>query len=307
MWLHLPISASLRESEDSTFPSDSLCQRLAASAMWRSKPLRLASWRRVWRTTPWMRRLCGVTLEPSHQDSIVAAWLEQFSVSPVRISLSQENKRGLSKGTEADSSLPPCGSFARLDASGSFLKMSRQCSLFPQDTPYSEKLPKAGSMRNGYLFKRPMWERATNGSGSSSWPTARAEDSESCGNHPSATGGGDSLTGVTRNWHTPSTEDGKTDGANALGRYGTGIMLNSDQRLRNQAATWKTPHGMGNLNASGKHGGSGGGEFGKQAMNWPTPYASDGQRGGDGYTAAATGQDLVRDVREWSKDGIEKS
>lgn len=36
-------------------------------------------------------------------------------------------------------------------------------------------------------------------------------------------------------------------------------------------AAWKTPHGMGGLDASGKMGGAGGGEFAKQANQWQTP------------------------------------
>lgn len=199
MWIYLPTLASLPESAGSTSPCDSLFQRLAASAMWRSKFLRLASWRRAWQTAPWMRRLSGVTYEPSHQDSIVAEWLEQFSVSPVRISLSQESKPAWVREPEADSSTTPCGSFARLDASGSFLKTSHQFSLFPQDVPYSENLPKAGSMRSGFLFERPTLALRTAESGSSSWPTARAEDSECCGNHPGAQdslGGGRLVTGT---------------------------------------------------------------------------------------------------------------
>jgi DNA (cytosine-5)-methyltransferase 1 len=35
---------------------------------------------------------------------------------------------------------------------------------------------------------------------SRNWPTARAEDAESCGNHP---GAADSLTGIARSWPTP--------------------------------------------------------------------------------------------------------
>lgn len=35
-------------------------------------------------------------------------------------------------------------------------------------------------------------------------------------------------------WHTPSTEDNKTDGKKVLDRYGTDEMKTSDQRLRNQ-------------------------------------------------------------------------
>lgn len=42
-------------------------------------------------------------------------------------------------------------------------------------------------------------------------------------------------------WHTPSTEDDKTDGPKVLARYGTPEMLTTDQRLRNQAAHFPTP------------------------------------------------------------------
>jgi len=38
------------------------------------------------------------------------------------------------------------------------------------------------------------------------WPSARGEDSESCGNHPNAT---DSLTGATKSWPTASARDHK--------------------------------------------------------------------------------------------------
>ena len=186
VWIYLPKSLTYRSSavsEDSIFLSALQCQQLAASAMWRSKRLRPASWQRVWKTVPWMRRLFGPTFALSHPDSIVAAWLEQFSVSPARICLSQESKRALKVEPEADSSTLPCESFARLDANGAFLKTSLQSSLFPQDIPYCENLPKAGSMRSGYLYELPTLALRTSGKESSSWPTARAEDSECCGNH----------------------------------------------------------------------------------------------------------------------------
>ena len=230
MWIYLPISVSSAASADSTLPSDSLLQRLVASAMWRSKFLRLASWRRAWKTAPWMRRLSGVTLEPYQQNSIVAEWLEQFSVSPARICLSQESKRALKVGPEADFSTLPCASFARLDANGAFLKMSLHSSLFPQDIPYSENLPKAGSMRSGFLFERPTLALRTDESASSSWPTARAEDSECCGNHQGAQ---DSLGGATRNWGTPRANDAEKRG-----------VISGDPRngVLGQAVNWGTPN-----------------------------------------------------------------
>lgn len=264
MWLWLPISVSSQGSEDSTSPCDSLFQRLTASAMWRSKFQRSASWRRAWKMVPWMRRLCGLTFDPSLQNFIVAEWLEQFSVSPARISLSQESKRALRTAPEADSSMTPCGSFARLDANGVFLRTSPQFSLFQQDTPFSENLPKAGSMWNGFLFAQPTLELRTDASEYSSWPTARAEDSECCGNHPGAQ---DSLTGASRARGTPRVTT--NNGIGCPERTGNG------SRLEDQAEKfWNTPHGMAGVDASGKHGGAGGGEFAKQANRWPTPDAN---------------------------------
>ncbi len=188
MWLYLPklTSASSATPVASTLPSDSLYRPLAASAMWRSSFRQPRFWQRALRKVPWTRLLSGLTSEPSHADSTVAAWLEQFSVSPARTSLSQASKKDLSKAPAAGCSSAPCESFARLDASGAFLKTSLPFSLFQQDMPFSENLPKAGSMRSGFLFERPMLELRTDGSGYSSWPTARAEDSECCGNHPGA-------------------------------------------------------------------------------------------------------------------------
>ncbi len=53
---------------------------------------------------------------------------------------------------------------------------------------------------------------------------------------------------------------------------------------------WKTPHGMANYDATGKVGGAGGGEFAKQANQWPTPKDRDwkgqSQRGKHGLMDA---------------------
>lgn len=279
MWLILPTSASSPESEDSILPCDSLFHRLVASAMWRSKHLRPESWRRVWRTVPWARRLSGLTLEPSLQDSIVVEWLEQFSVSPVRISLSQESKRASKVKPGQDSSTTPCESFARLDASGCFWKTSLQFSLFQQDTPYSESLPKAGSMRSGFLFARPKWERPTAESGYSSLDIEE-EDGE--------------------NWPTARSSDGEKGGPNQRGGGRGDLMLSS------AAAQWKTPHGMGGLDASGKNGGSGGGEFAKQATQWTTPQAHDSGGGNPSRVRRKGTQhgcsNLADDVTKWTHE-----
>jgi hypothetical protein len=50
---------------------------------------------------------------------------------------------------------------------------------------------------------------------------------------------------------------------------------NAQIQLAHQADKWHTPHGMAGMDASGKHGGSSGGEFAKQATQWPTPKTQD--------------------------------
>nr|WP_294560181.1 hypothetical protein [uncultured Rhodopila sp.] len=101
------------------------------------------------------------------------------------------------------------------------------------------------------------------------WPTARAEDGASCGNHPGVV---DSLTGAAKCW----------------------------------LAQWATPHGMSNVDANGKVGGCGGGEFGKQANQWTTPQAHD-KHGPKSAESIAKGREnskvgvrnLNEDVSQW--------
>jgi hypothetical protein len=145
--------------------------------------------------------------------------------------------------------------------------MTKKVSLFGEHwETFSGRFPASGSLRNGVVFERPTLELRTGEKEYSSWPTARAEGSECCGNHPGAQ---DSLLGATRDWRTPNTRD----------HHAQGPRLDADQRqvcLVDRAVEfWKTPHGMANMDASGKHGGAGGGEFAKQANNWTTPQAHD--------------------------------
>lgn len=65
--------------------------RLASSVTSRGKPMLPAYWRRVWKTAPWIRRLSGVTCEPSTLDRGVASWISSLegtrvsrSVTPAR-------------------------------------------------------------------------------------------------------------------------------------------------------------------------------------------------------------------------------
>lgn len=81
MWLYIPTSHFLREPADWTSPSDSLCQRLAQFATWKTKLLPLKSWRRELKKGRLMKRLSGLMCEPSQANYSVAAWLESLEDS----------------------------------------------------------------------------------------------------------------------------------------------------------------------------------------------------------------------------------
>jgi len=120
-------------------------------------------------------------------------------------------------------------------------------------TPLSE------SSESGGGNQTQLWRQAEK-----MWPTARAEDSESCGTHPGSKGG-DSLTGMLKNWPTPD--------ANAMERTNRSPSEGAATRptIALAAKNWKTPHGMAGIDHSGKVGG--GGEFAKQVEAWATPQA----------------------------------
>jgi hypothetical protein len=69
----------------------------------------------------------------------------------------------------------------------------------------SPDAPNMGANRGGGKA-RARHKIQSLGKASQQWPTPRAEDSESCGNHPGAM---DSLTGATRLWGTPTSRDWK--------------------------------------------------------------------------------------------------
>jgi hypothetical protein len=129
-------------------------------------------------------------------------------------------------------------------------------------------------MRSGRCYARPTWVPRTSGNGSSSWPTARAEDSEQCGNHPGST---DSLTGAIRQWPTPAAREYKGANGEEHLENGTG-RKHLDQLPNFVAHLWATPNVPNGGRSSSTSNYT---EDGKkrqidivaQASNWPTPTA----------------------------------
>lgn len=136
--------------------------------------------------------------------------------------------------------------------------------------------------------RRQKLARVINVSGSSSspdvWPTARAEDSESCGNHPGAT---DSLTGVTRDWLTPHGMNG-TDHTGKQGRGG---------EFAKQATEWQTPA----TDSFRSRGGDRKDEMGldQQTRFWPTPNAAAHSANTNREERGAGGPNLHETSQQW--------
>lgn len=235
MWLRIPTSHCSPATEDSTWPSDALCQKLAASVTWRGKLLRPQSWRLAWKTEGWRKRLSGLTLSPSQADCFVAAWLDSLAGSPARTSALQGDKPE-SRESEADCFLRLSDSFASWSpSSGCFSKTSRQFSIFRQEQPFLENLPKSGSMRNGELYERPML-------------VDRIGESGRLCTHGEA----DLVEGQTMHWPTPRTITGGAESAQRKQELGRTESGGSD--LQSAAANWPTPKARDSKSAEGQAG-----------------------------------------------------
>lgn len=271
MWLHIPTSHFSPEPEASTSPSDSLCQRLAQSATWKTKSLPPKSWQRELKKGRLTTRLSGLMCEPSRADFSVAAWLESLEDSHVPTSaLPAAKPESLENVAASGSSMR--GLFAKLNHNGFISKMSHQSSMWEMEEPYSENLPSWGSMRNGELYQQQPWAPRISESEFSSWPTARSEDAESCGNHPGAV---DSLTGAVKHWPTPNANpDAPNVSKNRGAQHGGERRRLTDQCLSTRAQNWPTP----DANASSYSNGLYGQNLREASSMWSTPNVPNGGR-----------------------------
>jgi len=321
VWLHIRSSVYSAGQECSTLPCDAQFQALALSSTWRGKLQRPQSWRRVWKTAACAKLLSGPTLEPSTAARLMAEWTESLAASHVPTCPLPGDRLG-STETPADCISSTCESFAKFSPDGSLLKTSRQFSLFQQEEPYCENLPRSGSMRNGELYERPMLAPRIDGTGLSSWPTPksqdgihpgatiakpgsqvyltimannwptpRSEDLESCGNHPGAV---DSLTGATRQWATPNCRDDHNPSTPESPRTARKLEQGWTIDLNEQAAWWTTPQAHdaagGNPERVGRFGTKhGGANLADDVTLWKTPDVPNGGRTMTAEDVAANG------------------
>lgn len=279
MWVHIPsqcypcfpawadsTSASTPPSEYSAIPSP--------LPLWSNgKPFVLASWRRAWRTAPYLRRLSGTTLPPSLRETFTASWTASLRASRASRGVSPDG--GPAPVTSAGSGTISAASFATWNPTGSFSKTCRD--LFAEDSiPFAGPWPKQGSLRNGSVSPRPPLALPIDGNGSSSWPTPRAFEEAGAPllprqnkdrNRSSLTH--DGLARGVQFWQTPATETNRSRGGERKDEMGL------DQQAR---AFWATP--MASDGTKPSAGNRADADLTHQAAAfpvsaWPTPNARD--------------------------------
>lgn len=228
--------------------------------------LRRLSWQ-GWKNRPWSRLLFGQeTLRMSDGSPGVERWISSQRGSPASRGRPPESSRAPT--TSGGSGLPSWMSFARWNRGWYSLKTSGDLFQAAGSIPYSEPWPISGSMRNGECWPREPLAPATGASGFSFWPSARAEGSESCGNHPGAT---DSLTGATAGWMTPSANLADGNG------YTRGRGQRGAERptLVGQSMMWATATAHDGRRSGPDLKSTMGGNLSLDAALWPTPAARD--------------------------------
>lgn len=286
MWL-IPPSISSRFAPASACSMKEfalLCPKRGLFVTSSGKPmLREFSWR-GWATRRWSQHLFGAdVLRISEAGSGVEQWTASLRDSHASrgllldVSSEKPTSDGYGQRSLESSTSPKPPRFS--------LRMS-QVSLWDSDSiAYSETLPRSGSMRSGVLSPQPTWEPPISANEFSFWPWTRAEDAESCGNHPATSHSGDSLTGVTRTWKTPH--------GFSAGNGPDGNEFSTQVRL------WQTPAS----DSFRSRGGDRADEMGldQQArMFWPTPTEDNANNCGGPSRSREDGfSDLTVAVSTW--------
>ena len=320
-WLYVP---GLRvSSSGSSSPSEI---PIAPSVTWKGKPLRPSYWPAVWKKAISKWRLSGTISNPSMATRGVESWIfsARASLASQSLALGSDEPKKTSDGF----GLTSLASFARYDRESSYWR-TYQGSLFADSETFSESWPPSGSMRSGACFQRRASGHRTSGAGFSfwpgvsatrygssqnegkvphdrpsrgapsldtlarNWPTPRAEDAESCGNHP---GRQDSLNATARLWPTPNVPNGgRSMRAEDIAKKGATGKGKRQVGLENVARLWATPmtsdtkrgsgtYMRGNLTLTG------------QARQWPTPTVA-GNRNSSDYGDHGNG--LETEAKRW--------
>lgn len=90
MWIHIPLQfcPCVQEQKDLSWDLNSISQTLAQSAMWRSKPMSVRSWKNACEKKSWLTHLSGQTLSPLTASRGVDLWIASLRAIRANLFLS---------------------------------------------------------------------------------------------------------------------------------------------------------------------------------------------------------------------------
>lgn len=285
MWLYIPrtgstSSASAPAAAASTSASNWQFPALAQSAWSRGKPSRSRDWYRRWRRASWLQQLCGAMPDPSTADAGAASWMASLAASRASHTVSPASAwQGATSATygrpqDASSSSPAPGS--------SSSKMSAACSHRGGASGYGETFADwAIRLRQDYSRRlRSARAISANGSLSSLWmtPTAGTESSlRGGGQDPEARKAAghqvnlkDQVVGFSKMWPTPTARDHRSIHASPAS------MQRNARPLSESVGQWPTPRASdGEKGGPNQAFGTGSLPLPALAAQWRTPRAKE--------------------------------
>jgi len=304
VWLIIPSSAlpsapALTDSSsDLASPSASDTEPLLWSNGKYFPPRR---WRRDKRKAQLANSLNGTTLPPLTASRGVECFISSLRASLVNPTLSPESAKALptndgygptSPASSKNPRPPSFGSKTSQDCLGMPIAVwdqkrwkTAQTTLWAAWAPFSGVWPISATMRDGAVYSHPT-------------RVPRISEPESLYSPSAEPTAPPSNSGASGLWPTAQAHDAagsKTPEQIQAARVKSGAGISN---LNESASMWKTPHGMGNKDASGKIAGPGG-EFVKQANQWTTPKALTGGANSQRENRNAGGPDLQEQVEQW--------
>lgn len=203
-WLYLPSTccpsapASEASNSDCSLPTIIGDRLSEACATWRGKQQQSQAWSRRWKQGGFIRRLSGLTLEPSTAQLGVDAWIS--SLREIRAKAIPWPESGSDNSTIDGCSTAQSRYSMKAGLQPSGARTCRGTRTDSSPLPFQHWSDWAAALRSEYSA-RPKPEIRCGGNDCSSWPSARTSDTNGAGEH--GDGGMDFRTAAS-NWEAPS-------------------------------------------------------------------------------------------------------
>ena len=288
MWLYIPETSSpcAQGSEalslESTSLYDCAAHRAAAYVTWRGKLQPPQAWSRRWKQGGFIRRLSGLTCEPSTLDRGVAQFISSLRATHVRTTPSLENAPGLMGSASLPPKSPALPKSAGLMLSSARTSRGTRTNSSPPSLHHWRGW--ATALRQEYSA-RPALATPCDASDCSSWPapTVKSEAQTAANPTPGQTGG-DTLKGVAQEWAAPKViQGGPNSNREARGAGGPD--------LQEQVISWKAPKATdGDKGGPNQRGSRGDLALPSQAARWAGPAAQNHKGSSEGSITRSDGK-----------------